>query len=912
MVYSCSVPFCKSGYSSLRRNQKKVSVFQFPADPDRRAAWTRAIHRSNFVPTKYSRVCSLHFKEEDFVSERCDKNPRRQSGRLKKKSLKGDAIPSVFPDYPSYLQHTSTVRRSERATSTSRLDNENLELMMTIDSFEEDDTIDSLQALKTKFLSTGTCSGFVLSGETFEDKLVFLKFSSDLPPKIVKSVVVSQDLSFVAYEESKIISPRFFECSMSCSTQILRFSDFQNLLVYVNNHHSEHAPLLEAIEILSSYVENCDVSSDRVKKIMFLCEQLLLLCNLPGPHHKFSTSLLTTAILWKAHSTSCYKAILAENVLTLPSLRTLRRIAHNFSHVENDTNKYLRLRVEKLNVYERCVTLLFDEVYVYQNIEYENGKFVGLSVNDQMPATSLLCFMIKSLASKYSDIVAMIPVHGLNVECLRTHCLKVLQTVTHVGFKVVALCSDNHPVNRSFYRSLSENINSPCDNPCDPSVKLHLLIDPTHTIKNVYNNFQKRISFRFPTGLPFSHANFNHIKELYDLESTMSVRMAHKLSRIVLSPTNIQRASAKLSFSLFCDSTVAALQYHVSHDHPEWGDTSRFLSYFNDLVKICNIRSKNIGQRTRDDLKLPFYSVSDDRLTRLYDYANFFRNWRNSKKQGLSVETFTAVENLCHVLCNLVVTLLTDFGFSFVLTGYLQSDPLESRFGRYRQMSGGNFFISVKQIIESERKIRLSTILHHSGISLDRINTSDDTSDAVEPSDTSFPIDNLPTVQLTESELQVIYYIAGYCAKRVQSNLKCTECLKFFISCDSSIPQIDNPNDFFTSINRGGLKAPANEIFVVCCTAYEIFCRIKKSCKFDDFLRLDCPRSVFVSTVLEYLKENDLCVVSCKYSHHPQPAFCKAIAVFFNCLARNFLRSSASASTVRDVQKIRKLRSSRR
>ncbi|MCP4492437.1 MAG: hypothetical protein GY820_34780, partial [Gammaproteobacteria bacterium] len=45
-------------------------------------------------------------------------------------------------------------------------------------------------------------------------------------------------------------------------------------------------------------------------------------------------------------------------------------------------------------------------------------------------------------------------------------------------------------------------------------------------------------------------------------------------------------------------------------------------------------------------------------------------------------------------------------GKAYVLLGSFQSDHLESRFGWYRQLSGANYYISVKQLIESERKIR--------------------------------------------------------------------------------------------------------------------------------------------------------------------------------------------------------------
>lgn len=97
-------------------------------------------------------------------------------------------------------------------------------------------------------------------------------------------------------------------------------------------------------------------------------------------------------------------------------------------------------------------------------------------------------------------------------------------------------------------------------------------------------------------------------------------------------------------------------------------------------------------------------------------------------------------------------------------------------------MCGGNFFVSVKQIIQSEKKIRLSSILHHPGISLDHINASNDVSPHVQLCN-SFPLDDFPLIQFNDSELQIIYFVGGYCSKRIQSPVKCTECLKLFVKC---------------------------------------------------------------------------------------------------------------------------------
>ena len=911
MGYKCCVLSCKSGYKSSNPH-KKVSFFGFPKG-ELLTSWLEAINRKNFTPTRFSRVCSLHFTEGDVIKARKDSNIRRLRGTLKRTLLKENAIPSLFPNNPLYKAKTPTGTSIQRCQPlTSQIVFENIEMTSVLESCEDEDHITSFMCLKEKILNFDLPFGFFLFGDS-STNLTLLKLASDMPPKISKSVVIYQDLSFLAYDENVPLSSNVFQNSMQYSKLIRKFSDFLILLSCVSDSNYQDFSIQKAIQLLYTYAENQNLTCDVNQKLSFLCEQLHFLCQSPGPHQKFSSSLLTHAVIWKAHSTSCYKSILLENVLTLPSLRTLRRVAQKFSHLEKDTLKYLKLRIENLNSFERTVILLFDEIYVHQAIEYENGKFVGLSSNDNMPATTVLCFMIKSLASKYSDVIASIPIHKLSVESLKTNCMTVLKTVMDAGFRVVAFCSDNHIINRSFFNDLSNgNINSPFPNPFDQDQNIFLLIDPVHTIKNLYNCFQKRNVFQFPHSSSFATANFHNIKTLYHLESSMAVRMAHKLTKTVLAPTNIQRTSAKMAFSLFCDSTVAAVKYYSDNNYPEWKDTHSFLSYISNLIKMINIRSKTVGKALKDDLKLPFSSTSDERLEKLLEYADFFHHWRLSRKPGLTYPTFIAIENVCRVLHGLITSLLENYNFKFVLTGFLQSDPIESRFGRYRQMSGGNYFLSVKQVIESERKIRLSSLLEHSGIALNRI-THDTHEDHHETTDTStvFDIDILPDFEMIESELQTVYFVAGYCANRVKTNIICPDCLSLVLSSSSNLPQNDCPSDFFSSLNRGGLKVPADELFILCCNAYQIFCRIKlNSNSFDSFMRLESPRNVFVSTVMHYVQVNQLLPINCKLGHDLNKIFRFSISTFFNCLARNFLRSYNRSSNDSDKTKICKLRSS--
>ena len=108
-----------------------------------------------------------------------------------------------------------------------------------------------------------------------------------------------------------------------------------------------------------------------------------------------------------------------------------------------------------------------------------------------------------------------------------------------------------------------------------------------HTLKNIYNNFQKRVHFTFPDmdSGEWRKANFEDIKAMYDKESEMCLRMAHKLNSTVFDPTNIQRSSARMATSVFSDSTVHAKEYY-SRTHLAWTGTFCFLKLVTEMWKI--------------------------------------------------------------------------------------------------------------------------------------------------------------------------------------------------------------------------------------------------------------------------------------------------------------------------------------
>ena len=174
--------------------------------------------------------------------------------------------------------------------------------------------------------------------------------------------------------------------------------------------------------------------------------------------------------------------------------------------------------------------------------------------------------MVKSLASKYKDIVSIYPMCKLTTVKQNDCYLEVMTLLRSVGFNVIAISVDNATTNRKFF------IDCLCGGDLKTSLidpvteqPIFLIFDPVHDIKNVYNNFHSRSVFvcppmdrNLPTGCT---AKFQHLVDLHSLESTMSLRKAHKLNPSVLDPKSIEKTSVKLTVSVFCESTRDALQH---------------------------------------------------------------------------------------------------------------------------------------------------------------------------------------------------------------------------------------------------------------------------------------------------------------------------------------------------------------
>ncbi|KAG8181009.1 hypothetical protein JTE90_024757 [Oedothorax gibbosus] len=159
MVNTCVVPGCRRNYDK----QENVTLFRFPKDKFQLQKWVSTIPRENFTPSKHSRVCLRHFKEEDIRrhTEAFDEKGQKLSVALQQPRLKDGAVPFIFPGCPKYLSNEK-VRRPCPDAKKRNYGKQPIGVSYTRKPKREG-TIDNLAILRTPQIRRKVVDGAVLA-----------------------------------------------------------------------------------------------------------------------------------------------------------------------------------------------------------------------------------------------------------------------------------------------------------------------------------------------------------------------------------------------------------------------------------------------------------------------------------------------------------------------------------------------------------------------------------------------------------------------------------------------------------------------------------------------------------------------------------------------------------------------------
>ena len=129
----------------------------------------------------------------------------------------------------------------------------------------------------------------------------------------------------------------------------------------------------------------------------------------------------------------------------------------------------------------------------------------------------------------------------------------------------------------------------------------------------------------------------------------------------------------------------------------ERNDLASFLNLFYKLFVICNSKQRyNEANRLGDAVV-----KGDNKPKFLLSLSDWVESWCDIP--------FTFTKQTSHVLITtlrsraMLMGELLEKGYDFILTSRFQSDPIELRFSKCRQMSGGRFLVSLGEVKSSEK-----------------------------------------------------------------------------------------------------------------------------------------------------------------------------------------------------------------
>lgn len=340
----------------------------------------------------------------------------------------------------------------------------------------------------------------------------------------------------------------------------------------------------------------------------------------------------------------------------------------------------------------------------------------------------------------------------------------------------------------------------------------------------------------------------------------------------------------KLALRIFNLSTVSALR--ASRLQHATG-TAEYINMILTWWNVVNVKTPNKGQRLRDDLQRPVTSTSCSQLLALKSRLQWLDYWGSLVHDAghLTRETRTALCHTTHALHEIAVYCLEELGMQYVILGKFQTDCLEDRFGKYRQLCGSQYHVSIRQIYESEKKLRLQNVLEFPGLDVVTCDVAHMSADSLK---TQFDITVTDSdIEKKSSRLPAVTYVAGYCAHAALKKLLCASCRDNLVIEGAEVGIEENA--LIASMTRGGLKFP-QAVVVNAVLVTEIVLDKLRSPQFSaQFLSLPKQKEALValvSAVLDDVEDLDVC----DYGHTPHEVMHIVLSAATNTMLNNLCK----------------------
>ena len=280
---------------------------------------------------------------------------------------------------------------------------------------------------------------------------------------------------------------------------------------------------------------------------------------------------------------------------------------------------------------------------------------------------------------------------------------------------------------------------------------------------------------------------------------------------------------------------------------PEASGMALLLDITCSLFTVLSVKFLNQGRFSRDPLAVPPTKENQVGLEYLNNIVKWLIKWRDNvnidNRYKLTKDTFNALIHTCEGL-QLVSNYLLDVkSFKYVLLDKFTTDRLENRFGQYRQISGGSYNITVQEILQSEKRLKVVNMIRLMKSQNEFVdfknNFSFSEQSIVEIADEEAEIffNHAEKVEVPPEVYCALMYMSGYVAKKAIEQISCDDCIdKLIIDKDLS-SEFELDTEYIQNLDRGGLKYPSEFSISFGISVFQIFDTITSPTFITNFLK---------------------------------------------------------------------------
>ena len=369
----------------------------------------------------------------------------------------------------------------------------------------------------------------------------------------------------------------------------------------------------------------------------------------------------------------------------------------------------------------------------------------------------------------------------------------VAQELINLGVRIVNFTCDGPNVHISMLKKLGVNFDpdkldtqifKDLDSP-----PIHMILDPSHDIKNVRNAWKHH---RILVNSKGQEINWNYLVKLVHLQEHEHLNCANKLRNLHIN-FEPQKMSVKLATQLFSRSVAKALEFCRETlkltDFQGSEGTQEFIQTMNDLFDFMNSRTKygkgmkSAMSEENYEVWKPFLDMTEEYILGLKSQAGKNMVSEDSRKTGF----IGFIANI-HSVQKIFSLIVAGGHLQYLCIYKLSQDHLEHFFGLIRARFGANTNPTAFQFKNTYRQILAGitgSIVYGSNVLLqdntemialipsaqakmDYICENYDLED--------FDIEMISNSSQSDYLKYVIDYISGFVVKKISAKLSCDEC----------------------------------------------------------------------------------------------------------------------------------------